>query len=720
MSDHAVQSDHDSDGMGRQSTHSHQSVWMAHWKHSIYKPETNGHDLSSIHYQCRENDGDIKQHGPESLPVISESSKGFREVSESRTVNIMNDSLKPSSINFRKERLESQSFPMFNLSENRGSRMSQKNVTSCSGVVSEMGTSSREFRPEGISSDLEQQLHSHESLLKKSLAISTSNQHDAGPSSKIVPFIYNKGKTPIHSFVCGQEEIHQSSSVVASKDHLTKAKFQSYSTMPLINKDKLYNPIDFRRYGTSSSLRQNNLSLLLHNPTASNNQVPVCVGKLSEKMQKGSGTRLFPDWNCPLDASKSETLFRNFYSVPRIPLSLQDAETMRMCATVDSAKELSPSPEYSQTTHSFLITKKTDVNLSEGGERFKDSTFSTNVDGKMVHKFLNLSPGLGLGFHAQQSLKLEPLQSSTDSEEKENFGDAKTDAVCLKNESSADTDTMDMDVFEKGHLSGVVSSPNDKIVKRDRISSTLQAEIASSREETGGGLPKTELPDINKELPSLPAVASSVEDRETSSSRTQSLDVEDLLSHAELPTNSKSGASPDGLEVSDPSSRWVKRLKPSASGSSPYGTKSSKLEEACSHEKVNRFFSKIVRGSVTSSEPTMSKRPGKEQTALDQTTMLLRNGKSSSSESERKSQDISLANPWIQRLCHQRAASPMKKNQNREAVVVCEPQKLNATLDEFQKKQFPSIAAMAMMGKALNSIRPCGFTKKGPYVVWQT
>ncbi|KAK3195467.1 hypothetical protein Dsin_026777 [Dipteronia sinensis] len=678
MSDHAVQSDNDSDGMGRQSTHSHQSVWMAHWKLSSYKPETHGHDPSSIHYQCRENDGDIKQHAPESPPGISESSKGFREVSESRTV-----SLKPSSINFRKERLESQSFPMFNLSENRESRMPQKNVTSCAGVVSEMRTSSREFHPEGISGNLEQQqLHSHESLEKKSLAIPTSYQHDVGPSSKIVPFIYNKGKTPIHSFLYGQDEIHQSSSVVASKDNFTNAKFQSYSTTPVINEDKLYNPIDFRRYGTSSSLRQNNLSLLLHNPSPSNNQVPVCVGKLSEKVQNGSGTRLFSDWNSPLDTSKSETLFRNFYSGPRIPLSLHDAETMRICATVDSAKELSPSPEYSQTTHSFLITKKTDVNLSEGGERFKDSTFSTNFEGKMVHKFLNLSSGFG--FHAQQSLKLEPLQSSTDSEGKENFGDAKTDAVCLKNESSADTDTMDMDVFEKGHLSGVVSSPKNKIVKRSLISSTLQAAIASSREETGGGLPKTELPDINEELPALPAVASSVEDRETSSSRTQSLDVEHLLSHAELPTNSKSCTFPDGLEVCDPSSRWVKRLKPSASGSSPYGTKGSKMEEACSHEKVNRFFSKIMRGGVSSSEPTMSKRPGKEQTSLDQTTVLLRNGKSSSIESERKSQDISLANPWIQRLCHQRAASPMKKN--REAVVVCEPQKLNATLDEFAKE----------------------------------
>ncbi|KAK4851857.1 hypothetical protein QYF36_018971 [Acer negundo] len=34
---------------------------------------------------CRENDGDIKRHGPESPPGISESSKGFREMSTGLT-----------------------------------------------------------------------------------------------------------------------------------------------------------------------------------------------------------------------------------------------------------------------------------------------------------------------------------------------------------------------------------------------------------------------------------------------------------------------------------------------------------------------------------------------------------------------------------------------------------------------------------------------------------
>ncbi|KAL5855847.1 hypothetical protein ACOSQ4_005649 [Xanthoceras sorbifolium] len=704
MSDHVVHPDHDSDVIGRQSTHLYQSVWMSHWNTS-YNPEIQGQDSPSIHYQCQENAADIKQHGPELPPGVSESAKGFKEVSKSRTVSVMNDNLKSSSINFRKERLESQSFPMFNLSENRESIMSQKNVTSRPGVVFEMQTPSREFRPEGITGNLEQQLNSHDSLEKKRLAVSSSNHHDVGSSSKIVPYRYDKGKSPMHSFTCGQEGIHQSSAVVASKEHFTNAKFQSYST-PLIQEDKTNNLLNFGRY-RASLLRRNNMPQLLHN------QLPVCVGKQSEKMQNSFGTRLCPDWENPLDASKSET-FCNLHSVPRIPRSLQDVETMRICTTVDSMDELSPSPsKFSQTTHHFLITKKTDVNLSEGAETIKDSTFSTNCDGKMFRKFLGLSSGFG--FHGQQSLKLEPLRSSMDGEGKENFGDAMTYAVYQKSESSADTDIMDMDVFQKDNLSGAVFYPKNKIVERGLVSSTSQAAIASSREQTVGRLPNIELPDINEDLPALPAVASSVEDRETSPSRTQSLDVEHLLSDAEMPTNSKSGAFPDSLEGSDPSSIWVKRLKLSASSSTPYGTKSSKMEEACSHEKVNRFFSEIMKCSVTASEPTVGKRPGKEQMELDQTAVLLKNVESTSSETVRKNQDASLVNSWIRRWGRQRATSPMKKH---EAVVVCEPQKSNATLNE--KQQFPSIGAMAMMGKALNSLTPCGFMKRGPYIVWNT
>jgi hypothetical protein len=49
--------------------------------------------------------------------------------------------------------------------------------------------------------------------------------------------------------------------------------------------------------------------------------------------------------------------------------------------------------------------------------------------------------------------------------------------------------------------------------------------------------------------------------------------------------------------------------------------------------------------------------------------------------------------------------------------MVCEPQWSKA-VDEFQKKQFPSIVAMVLMGKALCGFHPCEFRKRGSLVVW--
>ncbi|RVX12194.1 F-box protein [Vitis vinifera] len=208
-------------------------------------------------------------------------------------------------------------------------------------------------------------------------------------------------------------------------------------------------------------------------------------------------------------------------------------------------------------------------------------------------------------------------------------------------------------------------------VLRSQNQQTSVATVAPAR-EFRGRLPNSDLPDMNQELPALPAPASSMDDKEASTSRTQSFDVDHILAHAEEPIHSKSSPYRDvSLEV-DPSSRWVKRLRVSASDSFAHGTKTSKLGETSSNEKVNKFFSKIMKHNMPSSEFTWGRRRGKEPMELDQTAV------------------------W----CRNRSAAPKKKP---DAVVVCEPQSSKAALDELQKKQFPSIAAMALMGKAMTS-----------------
>ncbi|XP_044508505.1 uncharacterized protein LOC123227546 isoform X2 [Mangifera indica] len=695
MSDNVIQSNNDDDGMHRSSMHLYQSVWMAHWTQTSCKSETRDDKPLSFHCMSKKEDCDFKQQGSEIPSHISKHAEGF-EVSESRTANIMDENIKLGSMKSGKEMSEGLFFPKLSLSDKESTI--ELNVTTCQGGVPKMGTSSGEchFQHEGILGDLELQVKSHESPVRKSLAVSKSFKQNAGSSSNFVLYRYNSRKSPIQSIISREEEMNQSSPAVASQEHLRNSKFQSYSTS-LVHDKTANNPLGFRRSGTSSS-RQNNVHLLLNEPSASNDQLPVFIGKQRGKTHNHSGTRLFPNWGNPLDATKMGTSFYDFFSVPRILQSLHDVESMRICNTEGH-------PKLSQTTHHFLITKKTDVDLSEGGETFKE---------KMLSKFLSLSPDFG--FHEQQGVKLQSLGSTTDSEEKENIGDNKTSAVCLKNESLADTDTMDMDVFRKNHFSVMVSSPTNEVARVDEVARS-QAVVASTREETGGRLPNIELPDINQELPALPSVADSVDDRETSSSRTQSLDVEHLPSHVELPTNSKSGAFPDGRMGSDPSIRWVKRLKLSAPGSFAHGTKSSETEEASSHEKVNKFVNEITRCNITNSEPTIGRCSDKEPMALDQTAGFLKNGDSSFSKTQRKPQDITLSNSWIRRWCHERSAS---RTENRDEVTLCEPRSSKSTLDELQKKQFPSIGAMALMGKVLNTFQQCEFRKKGSYIVWKT
>lgn len=159
-------------------------------------------------------------------------------------------------------------------------------------------------------------------------------------------------------------------------------------------------------------------------------------------------------------------------------------------------------------------------------------------------------------------------------------------------------------------------------------------------------------------------------------------------------TNPKPNQSPCGSLGLDPNSRWVKRLK---SNSIAVGTKSSKFGETSSPQMANVFFGKIAKGSISNTELTLG------------------NGESSSAKKE--GDVITLSHPWIQRWRYNRAVAPQKKHK----VEDCAPQRSKAVaLEDVEKKQFPSIAAMALMGKAMNGFQPCEFRKRASFLVWNT
>lgn len=208
-------------------------------------------------------------------------------------------------------------------------------------------------------------------------------------------------------------------------------------------------------------------------------------------------------------------------------------------------------------------------------------------------------------------------------------------------------------------------------------------------------------------------------------SKTQSLDAAFLLPDADgrMATKSTLRSTQSGP---DAGSRWVKRLKVSASESFlAHGTKTSEMEEATSSpNKFNPFSGKTLKRAMSSSEPLISKKSReKKQMFKGNEQLPMKDGVSySTSESVGKMRDELLSHSWIRRWCHSQSQAQKKKPEEGEeaAFVFCEPRRLKVSLDEIQKKQFPSIAAMALMGKAMNGFRPCEFRKRGTCVVWNT
>ncbi|XP_031130363.1 uncharacterized protein LOC116032101 isoform X1 [Ipomoea triloba] len=436
---------------------------------------------------------------------------------------------------------------------------------------------------------------------------------------------------------------------------------------------------------------------------SSNSHPPEFRGDWFHKLQSGSRSVVFRNNCTPFEAIEPKKVLDDICVPQELPCSLHDVKTMRICTTMDSVVGLTGDyPRFSKTTRSLLIMKKADVNICK-----QNQTVGTSRTYNEFNDFNNLSPFLGQN---QQGVKLQLLDSSTASEHEEDTGNAEPSEVEAKNESSAETDTMDMDVFPgKAHLLDSNSSPLKKAPERDQY--LPQLAIGSPMEVVGSEGIRNRLPDMNLQLPAIPVEATPTQQLEPSS-KTQSLDMDSLLAQADQPSTSKPDLSPLNLLGPEPSSRWVKRLKLSNHDALALGTMSSNSKEDSSYERYS-FRGKTTQGGITSSGPTTSKNQGKDLIAQDNCAGITGNSESYSADRE-----LLTSHSWIQRLLRNRAITMQKKPE----VVVCEPRssKLVEPPEQLEKKQFPSIAAMALMGKAMKGFQPCEFQKKGSFVVWNT
>ncbi|KAI3804951.1 hypothetical protein L1987_26863 [Smallanthus sonchifolius] len=407
--------------------------------------------------------------------------------------------------------------------------------------------------------------------------------------------------------------------------------------------------------------RPNNTAILKTDPSTSSHHPPALIEEQYKRMQKHIGMGFFPR-----RTGSPQTLHHGQYSLKNVPHFVHDMEMTRMPGGLHS---------FSRTTHSLLITKQTDVKVFQESQFIRESRASSQLKGEVFKEFNCSHPHFG---QSQQGVKLQLLDSS-DHESQENVEDYRAAGDVQKNESSADTDTLDMEPFKENHLSGIHLSPPNKDIMNE---SNMEKDKCRKR--------KKELPDINLEVSAQPAASSSTKKAEPGTSRTQSLDMNTPHFNLDQKTNSNSNECSNSNSGSDPGSRWIKRLK---------------LSETPSHGRLSQFFT-AVRVLEGKPEPVLDKHHGKMPVSLT--------GDSCSVETKRESKEITLSHSWIQRWSH-------KQNQkNPESAGTFQLDNTKSEMEEFQKKQFPSIAAMALMGKAMTGFRQFKLQKKESFVVWNT
>ncbi|KAL5055490.1 hypothetical protein RYX36_036172 [Vicia faba] len=506
-------------------------------------------------------------------------------------------------------------------------------------------------------------------------------------SSDIVPTnVCDKGKSAMNEVTGGLCEVYPSSYNSASQEHYTNTKFHSYS-VPHVPEKQMNSLLDHQRFSLSRLMR-GSFTHFPHDPIAdSDDNGCNVVGSLHHKIQNLIDNPNITNQTSLLESTKPQ----NFYSsVEQVPQSVYGVKDASKYTNVDSVKKLSRSlPNVSQATHRFLMSKIPGVNLSDKGQFFRESVPPTKFKGKNFNEILDLSPNPP----ASDRAKLETLGSTVKSEGKENVPGFKC-PTSVTNGSTPEPDTMDIGTsHENNNLPGEAPMPSNKGSKDSQNSLSTLGAATSAR---GKSLEKSG--NINKEPHELLTLASPMVDMETSTSRTRSLDVDQLFSHEKGHAASKSSNSSLG---SDPSSRWVKRLK-LCSSEHALGTKSENIGET-SHVKLTNIFSKTNLEEETEyNDEGHAEAEG--QTVLEPLSNV----------EAKEAVEITLSHPWIQRWRNRSACSKKRH----ETVENRDSKSSNSVAGELKNKPFPSVGAMALMGKAMNSLNPSELTKKGHVIVW--
>ncbi|XP_023006865.1 F-box protein At2g16365-like [Cucurbita maxima] len=717
MSDHIMKSYQEGKGTSMRPYH---SVWLAHWSRPGCKSANGACNNLLTSGESDEESSQTKKRplleGPMATTITANHDIGSGEVAGVRADNT--NKMTERSKKCRKERLDSEPFSMINDSQHRGGKLALKieQATASRGGALKFHTGSKS---EHKTSSLDGKGSQWLSLLavvpergkpkKEQIKSKDTHQHE-DPSKflnnnapTVSPFVGDETVASASNFVpyemsnlfpfstCEQSINNEPNSCLASKKQVENTNFHTYSTL-FVQETKINQLLDTTQ-ATNALSRQHMRTFLLHNPSSSNLDQPNPYPIQCDTRKNSSNALPFQSQDNHSDTALPEYLYHGGYSMQRLPFSVHDVETMRICTTVDSVGQaLRGPPKFCQTTHRLMITKKTDVDLYEG-QAFRGKVASTNLKEETARALLGSSTNLG----------------RDDQKENEDLGNTRS-ATSLSNESSSETDIMDMDAYQDNHSRDVDTSEADKELRSSKSPLLSVSATGSVRKQIGGPLPKKRLLNINERPPNRSTSTSLMENGESSTSKTQTLDAEHLLSNAEQQRFLNSIVPPDDSSKREIDSGWVKRLRPCAS-ESVHDSKSTKKVEESSCDKANQLFNKMKRSS-TSSDRSRGPLHGQEQLAVGQTATIVK-ASDLCSNLRLKNREMILSSPWIRRLCHNRSTS---SERNLETAVVHKSQCSRPILN----KPMPSIAAMALMGKTVTGLQPCEFIRRGSSLVWNT
>lgn len=506
------------------SMQSYHSAWMSHWTKKSYDAvgESRIRSSNSLAKEELDDYGTKEYQSTTNIETLSNTNgifKGIEKKVETRTSEVANESLRMTSTAIRNENMEFRGFPT-DTACRKGKRSSglKYSQETCNQKVMrpqinhnldfEEPTPSirRSFIPSlnHMDSDENNNTSSRDCHLDHDVSQNENEPvktlslfGDSGFSmSRTWPVDFTASTSHVvqHGFDHGDDRanslpIYVDGSASTSREQLqhTNLRFleREYprSSEILVCQEKIesQSKTDLPK---DSCLQQDKGLFWQISPSTKNNHSLAYDGEQLQNIQNFAGFRPSQSQSKFSEVTRTEKLHHGYNSIPKFLRSVHDMGMMRIRTTVDSVVGVHTChPKFSQTTHSFLITEQTDINLNKENETFRNSRGSTY--GNLFSNIHKLSLPSG---HAKQG-EFQRIHSVKEADFEENAGNVDASSrfrraeetslhdvealfnyedkgknvehdmvldMNLKNESSAETDIMELDEFEeKNQLSGM-------------------------------------------------------------------------------------------------------------------------------------------------------------------------------------------------------------------------------------------------------------------------